>query len=241
MAAPEPLAFSLAFPQGAQTLQSDVAVHALAPGVWQHVTYGEVPQWGMVAANGLVIVDGGEAILVDTGWSETQTSALLDWVETQLGARTVALVVTHAHDDRIAGIAEAHRRDIPSYSSALTAEFAAEAGWQVPTHTFTETVSLSVGELDIELRYPGGGHARDNSVVWVPSAKALYGGCLVRSTGSTSRGNVADADLEAWPGSIQVLLKAYPEVNIVLPGHGKPGGRELLEHTLRLVSPLRGE
>lgn len=212
-------------------------MHALAPGVWQHVTYGEVPEYGRVAANGLIIVDSGEAILVDTGWNETQARALLDWVESQLGARTIAVVVTHAHDDRIAGIGEVHRRDVQSYSSALTAEFAPEAGWQVPKHAFTDTLHLRAGSLDVELRYPGAGHTRDNSVVWVPFAKVLYGGCLVRSVGSTSRGNIADADLEAWPRSIQALLDAYPDVEIVLPGHGESGGRELLTHTLQLVSP----
>ena len=75
----------------------------------------------------------------------------------------------------------------------------------------------------------------DNLVVYVPSANVLYGGCAVHELSSTSAGNVADADLAEWPTSVERIQKHYPEAEVVIPGHGLPGGLDLLQHTANVV------
>ena len=53
---------------------------------------------------------------------------------------------------------------------------------------------------------------------------------------STSAGNVADADLAEWPTSVErIKEKHYPEAEVVIPGHGLPGGLNLLQHTANVV------
>ena len=79
------------------------------------------------------------------------------------------------------------------------------------------------------------GHSTDNLVVYVPSANVLYGGCAVHELSSTSAGNVADADLAEWPTSVERIKKHYPEAEVVIPGHGLPGGLDLLQHTANVV------
>ena len=79
----------------------------------------------------------------------------------------------------------------------------------------------------VELFYPGAAHSTDNLVVYVPSANVLYGGCAVHELSSTSAGNVADADLAEWPTSVERIQKHYPEAEVVIPGHGLPGGLRL--------------
>ena len=49
------------------------------------------------------------------------------------------------------------------------------------------------------------------------------------------RGNVADADLAEWPTSVERIQKHYPEAEVVIPGHGLPGGLDLLQHTANVV------
>ena len=89
----------------------------------------------------------------------------------------------------------------------------------------------------VELFYPGAAHSTDNLVVYVPSANVLYGGCAVpHELSSTSAGNVADADLAEWPTSVERIQKHYPEAEVVIPGHGLPGGLDLLQHTANVVS-----
>ena len=51
----------------------------------------------------------------------------------------------------------------------------------------------------------------------------------------TSAGNVADADLAEWPTSVERIQKHYPEAEVVIPGHGLPGGLDLLQHTANVV------
>ena len=52
----------------------------------------------------------------------------------------------------------------------------------------------------------------------------------------TSAGNVADADLAEWPTSVERIQKHYPEAEVVIPGHGLPGGLDLLQHSERCQS-----
>jgi hypothetical protein len=68
------------------------------------------------------------------------------------------------------------------------------------------------------------------------AAGLLFGGCAVRPAGTSSLGNVADADLESWPRAIERVKTRYGGATIVVvPGHGPPAGPELLDHTLSLL------
>ena len=86
-----------------------------------------------------------------------------------------------------------------------------------------------------ELFFPGPGHTADNATVWLQENRVLAGGCLVRALTATSMGNTSEADLESWPRAIAALQARYPDVGIVVPGHGEPGGPELLAHTRELL------
>ena len=71
-------------------------------------------------------------------------------------------------------------------------------------------------------------------MVYVRESKALYGGCFLKSEASESLGNLADADLAAWPASLDALVKRFPDATTVIPGHGAldPGA---IEQTRRLL------
>lgn len=84
----------------------------------------------------------------------------------------------------------------------------------------------------LEIFYPGAAHAPDNVVVWIPAARVLFGGCAVRPGDSSSPGNTDDADIENWPTAIEKVLARYSMAEVVVPGHGAPGGPELLMHTI---------
>ena len=69
-------------------------------------------------------------------------------------------------------------------------------------------------------------------VAWIPDAGVLFGGDAVRSR---SLGYTEEADLQAWPATITALKDAYGDARILVPGHGAPGGPELLDGTLALL------
>jgi metallo-beta-lactamase class B len=217
-----------------QILGQDLQIEQITGEVWRHVSWDEVPGFGRSPANGLVVVAGEEAALIDTPWTDEQTSALVGWVSRRLGARVTKVVATHSHKDCLGGLVSAHRLGAESFALDKTAELARAAEREAPRRVFSGSLTLPLGALSLELRHPGGGHTPDNIVVWIPSTRILYGGCMVRSLGG-SLGYTKEAVVE-WPRTIERLLERYRDVKLVVPGHGKPGGKELLEHTLQLLS-----
>jgi metallo-beta-lactamase class B len=81
--------------------------------------------------------------------------------------------------------------------------------------------------------YFGEGHTKDNIVSYFPSEKVLFGGCLIKEV-NASKGYLGDANISEWSGTVQSVKRKYGNAKIVLPGHGKPGGMELLDYTIEL-------
>ena len=180
-----------------------------------------------------------KALLIDTAWGDTLTETLLHWIDAELGASVEGAVLTHAHDDRMIGIGVLKKAGVTSYALPQTLEGAARQQWPLPDSVLAPVQHLSVGSRTVETFFPGPGHTPDNLAVWLPQEKLLFGGCMVRAAGTRSMGNVADADVEAWPRSIATLLSRYDDVQTVVPSHGPVGDRGLLEHTLHLLEEHR--
>ncbi|MBW3544176.1 MAG: subclass B1 metallo-beta-lactamase, partial [Bacteroidetes bacterium] len=105
--------------------------------------------------------------------------------------------------------------------------------------TFSEDTTLSLSGIKASLFYPGKGHTADNCVVWLADKKILFGGCLIKSAQATDMGNIAEADLEAWPQTIRLLYQKYGAARYVVPGHQQWGDLQLLTHTLELLKKVK--
>jgi metallo-beta-lactamase class B len=67
----------------------------------------------------------------------------------------------------------------------------------------------------------------------VPSDQVLFGGCLIKAQGA-GFGFLGDANTATWSETVSRVKAEYPQVVTVIPGHGKIGGTELLDFTIRL-------
>jgi len=215
-------------------ISDDVMLHPIAPGVWVHTTYRDLPSYGRVPANGLLVVDGREALLIDLPWTDEQTAVLFDWVAENQGAAVRTVVPTHFHEDCMGGLAEAHRRGATSYGLDQTIEIARQKGLPIPQIPYQFRTMVRCGRTVVLVTYFGSGHTTDNVVAWLPTQRVLFGGCLLKSLDSQSLGNTADGDLAAYPTTLRKVQAAYPRAKVVVPGHGAWGGPELIEHTLAL-------
>ncbi len=202
-------------------------------GIYLHRSYSRVDGFGLVSSNGLVVTDGENAYMVDTPWSERDTEKLVNWIR-ENGFTLQGAISTHSHEDRAAGIAWLNAHDVPTHAFALTNEFLEQAGKAQASHSF-ESESILLGDGRVEAFYPGPGHTEDNIVVWLPGSQLLYGGCFVRSLDSGSLGYTGEANIGKWPGSVEKVLQRYPSARMVVPGHGKAGGLQLLNHTKELA------
>lgn len=211
----------------------ELRIEKIAEDVYLHTSFQQVEGYGLVDANGLVVLDGQGAYIIDTPWSERDTAALVAWLR-ERNYQVKASVSTHFHDDRTAGIAYLNSISVPTYASARTNALLKQNGRALATETFDDA-PLWLLDGKVEVFYPGAGHSVDNLVVWLPEQKLLNGGCFVRAATAGTLGNTADAVVSEWAASAERLQRRYPDAQIVIPGHGVPGDVSLLEHTRKLA------
>jgi len=209
----------------------------VAPGTWLHTTYMALPEYPNFPANGVVVESKGEAIIVDLPSTIEATESLFKWV-TQKGWVVKYVVPQHWHIDSSAGLPVAVKHGAKVAMLDKTAEILAKKGSPVPDVTFEKKLNLKYGERVLELAHYGGGHSIDSVVAWVGDEKVLVGGCLIKSANAKSLGNVADADMKNYASTVKSVKRAYPDVATVTPGHGSPGGGNLLDHTIELREKL---
>ncbi len=203
--------------------------------IWVHTTYVNY-NGSRTPSNGLVVISTDGLILVDTPWNNEQMKELIKLSEEIFHKEFTIAVITHAHGDRIGGIDTLLENKVDVRSTGLTANEAELFGYQQPQTKLDDEPVFTIGEIEVETYYPGEGHSIDNITVWFPQYKVLFGGCLIKSLESEDKGNVADANVKEWPDSIKKVQEKYHDADIVVPGHGKWGSIDLLEHTLNLVS-----
>ncbi len=206
-------------------LGPDVSVRRLSDRVWVHTTSHRLADGRRIPSNGLLVAAEDHVVLVDTAWGVAETRAVLDWAERTLGRPVTRAVLTHGHEDRVGGLPALRERGIELiYAAAPTLGERSLAG-DVLLKDEGATLPVARG---VVVFYPGAGHAPDNLMVWIEPEDVLFGGCAIRAEAATGLGNTADAELAAWRRAIHYVLTRYPEPRWVVPGHGEPGGAELV-------------
>ena len=208
----------------------------LSESVWMHTSYKHYERFGPVPANGLIVLDGTQSILIDSGWIDAQTETILDWARDELHHPVAHAYFTHAHLDKMGGVGAVKTRGIETYALELSNELAQANGMQPADHDIHLSVGkevLSVGPVD--LFFPGAAHSHDNLVAYVAKDSLLYGGCMIRSSAAKRLGNTQDADVAHWDTAVSLVKQRFPQVDIVVPGHGAPAGPELLDRTQVLI------
>ncbi|HMI07163.1 MAG TPA: subclass B1 metallo-beta-lactamase, partial [Flavobacterium sp.] len=187
-------------------------------------------------ANGMYLITNEGAVLIDTPWDKTQFQPLLDSIEKRHHKKAVLCISTHYHDDRTIGLEYYRSKGIRTYSSALTKKLCRKYHFKQAEFTFKNDTVFNIGGYKIETFYPGKGHTKDNIVVWFAKDKTLYGGCFLKSTESTTLGNLNDADVKAWPASIKKVIAKFPKPDYTIPGHQDWKDNKSIIHTQKLLS-----
>lgn len=211
----------------------NLSINQISNHVYEHVSYLDTESYGKVLCNGMIVVSEGEAIVFDTTTDNKSSIELINWVESILASKIIAVIPTHYHDDNLGGLEEFHRHGIPSYTYLKTIEIAKHNNIVQPQNGFDNFLELKVGNEKIYTEFLGAGHTYDNIIGYFPAENTMFGGCLVKALGS-GKGNLAEANTKDWPDTIKKMKQKYPEVKIIIPGHGKRGGVELLDYTINL-------
>lgn len=219
--------------------QYNIKITPVDSNIYLYTSYGDVGNYKNIDANAVIVVSGNEAVLFDTPWDNMQAEQLLRFVQDSLKKDIKLCIITHAHADRIGSIETMHKNNIPTLCYKLTAEQAPIHKHPAPEHTFiNDDTTIRCGNIDIVAYYPGAGHTIDNTVLYIPAKKFLYGGCFIKSGLSRSIGNIADADVTAWPESVKKMQQRFQHtgLDMVIPGHGSWESDKAIANTLQLLT-----
>jgi metallo-beta-lactamase class B len=183
----------------------------------------------------LLIVTEDGLVLVDTPWTAEQTSALMALAKDSFDVPVKQAIITHAHEDRLGGVAALTRARVTVLATEPTVELAGKQGYSLSNPALQGTDKLCFGNTVVETFFPGRGHTADNIVVWLPEQKILFAGCLVKAAATTGITGTDDACMSEWPQSLAALKERYQSAAVVVPGHGEWGGTELIDHTVELL------
>ena len=210
-------------------------IEQISPNTFVHISYLQTNDFGKVGCNGMIVINGGEALVFDTPTDSETSLELINWLEEEQGLKVKGVVATHFHVDCVGGLNEFHVKSVPSYASFKTIELAKAASNPVPEIGFEDKLVLKVGQLEVINQYFGEGHTRDNVVAYVSSDHVLFGGCMIKEQGA-GVGFLGDANVSMWPNTVASVRSTFPEIKLVIPGHGNVGGQELFDYTIELFS-----
>jgi metallo-beta-lactamase class B len=211
----------------------NLIINKLSDHVYQHISYLNTDSFGRVACNGMIVVNGNEAVVFDTPATNETSEELIGYLTEKQHLKIKGIVATHFHADCVGGLEAFHQKGVPSYAENRTIASLKETGSPQPQKGFDSKLTLKVGNKKVYATYLGEGHTRDNVVGYFPEDNALFGGCLIKEVGA-SKGYLGDANVQAWPETVRKVKARYPQAKIVIPGHGKVGGTELLDFTVKL-------
>jgi metallo-beta-lactamase class B len=220
---------------GRIVVDKDIQLILLRDSVYVHMTWHQLEPVGRFSSNGLIMIRNGKALMVDTPMDNDKTERLTRFLKDSLSADLAKLIIGHFHDDCLGGLGFIQSIGIESIAHSSTIKKCREVGLPVPSTPFKDSLIFDFQGEPVECRFFGPGHSFDNITVWIPGEKILFGGCLIRSADSKGLGNLSDAVVAEWDLTVKKLMKRVPDVKTVVPGHGGPGGVELLTHTIELV------
>lgn len=216
-------------------LSKDLKIIAIKKNVFVHQSYLTHIKYGRFSSNGLIYIQGNEAIVFDTPTTDTLSNQLIDWITKVKKSKIKAVVINHFHVDCLGGLSAFHQSSIPSYANHKTIELCKQNETVIPQNGFEQLITHSIGGKQVESHYLGEAHTKDNIVSWLKDEKVLFGGCMIKSL-SSGKGNLDDANIAAWSNTVKKVRSKFSDAKIIVPGHGKYGDIQLLDYTIEMFS-----
>jgi len=224
-------------------------VRIVAPGVW--FREGDMDQGH---CNNIIIEMKDYFIVVDANYPSGAHGAMAD--VKRLSSKPVKYVFdTHHHGDHLYGnvvwteagsttmafkqVADELKRFEPArwLAAAKSRPDVAETKRDAPEppkkDINEEMFVLNDGTRKVEFHHYGWAHTRGDGFVYLPKEQVL---CTGDAAVNGPYNNTADANIGNWPTVLHSAEKL--KVKFVLPGHGLPGGRELLAGQAQFMTEL---
>lgn len=221
---------------------AEPVVQEVADGVFAY-THGH---GGWCVSNAGVVAGPDGALVIDTLATEDRTRGLIEHVDRVAGGPARTVVNTHHHGDHNFGnhlfgpaaVLVGHdriRAEMIETGLALT-QLWPQVRWgdvrvTPPTVTFSDRLTLHVGERRVELIHLGpAAHTTNDVVAWLPAEKVLFAGDLVMSGAAPF---CLFGSVTGTLAAIRTLTALGAET--VVAGHGPVTGPEIFDQTTRYL------
>ena len=217
------------FASTADLAEQRSTLEELAPGVFAFTAEGDPNVGAIVGSDSVFAVDARATPTAAREWLTTLRE------RTELPVRYLAL--THYHAVRVLGASAfgadwviAHETTRRWIDERGVQDFESEArrfprlfrdidsvpGLTHPNVGFADTLTLLLGDREVQLLHLGGGHTEGDTVVWLPHERVLFAGDLVEARAAPYMG---DASIHAWSTGTLDRLRAL-EAAALVPGRG---------------------
>lgn len=208
-----------------------------------------------IFANAYLIVTAEGVIAIDATLRVSDAKALRARIDA-IGKPLLGVLLTHGHPDHYngAGIVAGGAPVIATRAvDAVIREHdaAKERQWKpmfgaewperraFPTRTVTESEAVALGGLVLRAHGVGAAESHADSYWTIDGVPgAVFVGDLVFPD---MHAYASDGHTRAWLGALAALERALPAGATLYPGHGEPGGAELLAAQRRYLEVLRAE
>jgi len=90
-----------------------------------------------------------------------------------------------------------------------------------PDITFSDSLTMEVGEMTIEMIYFGRCHSNSDILIYIPQLEILFTGDLLFKYGRPSMAEKSLQDKELWKNAINWTISRIPYLDIIVTGHGE--------------------
>lgn len=212
----------------------------ITPNITVYTTFHDY-QGSQFSANGVLYATETGMVMIDTPWDTTQFQPLLDSIQTKWKKPVLAIIATHSHEDRTAGLHFYQQQHIPTYTSLATYLISKENGEPLAQFQFDNDTTFRFGDHEVLCYYPGAGHTSDNIVVYFPDEKTVFGGCFLKAFSADHIGNTADANLGMWPIALKNFKRKSKGYRYFIPGHMDGTSKKAIKKTKQLIRSYKHE
>ena len=217
------------FASTGDTTEQRSTLEELAPGVYAFTAQGDPNVGAVVGPESVLCVDARATPTAAGEWLEALrevTDKPVEW-----------LVLTHSHAVRVLGASAFAARHVVAHSGThawihergaqdweseyrrfprLFRDADSIPGLTYPDVSFADTLTLTLGERDVQLLWLGGGHTHGDVAVWLPRERVLFAGDLVEARAAPYMG---DALVTEWQAGTLDLIESLG-AEVLVPGRG---------------------
>lgn len=184
--------------------------------------------WGL--SNAGFVADGNLVAVVDSLLTEDRTRRFIDEIRSHAGHEARWVVNTHHHHDHTFGNFLFTSAVIVGHDECraeVIAEGLAPAArdpfvpWgdivvRPPEVTFSDRLTIHVGDTEMHLIHVGPAHTRNDVVVWLPETRVLFAGDALFTEATPI---ITDGSASGSLRALAVMRQLDPVV--IVPGHGE--------------------